>query len=97
MITDKQKYNPFELGDTGVLDNYPEKGIDDVLNINQIVRPGIWAWIKRFFDYWKPTYICRGCNYKYLRLPTKKEFRFDCETKGCNWMLFNDGSQINDL
>lgn len=39
---------------------------------------------------------CRKCGRRYDRFPTKSEFRLDCKTEGCYWMLFSDGGQTHD-
>ena len=99
MVTDKQKANPQgELGDTGVLDKYDETygSIDKTLNINQIKKPGFINWIKRYFEWFPRLYRCKNCDRQYKKLPTKKESRFDCQTKGCYWMIFSDGTQTYD-
>lgn len=95
--TKEQKENPQELGDTSYFERLcPENNIDHLLNINQIKRPCIINWFKRQLSIFKPSYRCQKCDREYSRLPTKKEFRFDCRTPGCYWMIFSDGTQTHD-
>jgi hypothetical protein len=111
MVTDEQKKHPLELGDTGFLDRICPEDInqDSEVDIKPKNKNRFITWLKYIFnitdlveDIEIPKinnvfkHKCQRCGYVYPRLPSKNEFRFDCGTKGCYWMIFSDGSQTYD-